>query len=128
VRVEGWGYDHNFYLPIPFAEHARITYECDSLTMKYEREGVPVPGGYWWPDVFYNICYREYTPGTRVRTFTVEELKEAGTSLSKSVEALLDVPSFDQAGRKFDQRVLPDDSLTMEFNGENSSVKTFPSG
>ena len=24
VRVEGWGYDHNFYLPIPFAEHELI--------------------------------------------------------------------------------------------------------
>ncbi|MBI5010571.1 MAG: DUF2961 domain-containing protein [Bacteroidia bacterium] len=33
---EGRDYDHNFYVPIPFAEHCKITYECDSLRLLYE--------------------------------------------------------------------------------------------
>ena len=61
----GRDYDHNFYVPLPFSEHCKITYECDSLVMKFENEGVPVPQGYWWPDVFYNIGFRSYDKGSK---------------------------------------------------------------
>jgi len=55
---EGRSYDHNLYFPIPFSKHCKITYECDSLVRKYDYEGIPVDTGYYWPDVFYNICYK----------------------------------------------------------------------
>ena len=42
---EGRDYDHNFYVPLPFSKHCKITYECDSLKMRYENEGIAVSTG-----------------------------------------------------------------------------------
>ena len=72
---EGRDYDHNFYLPLPFSKHCKITYECDSLVLLHEYEGKPVPQGYYWPDVFYNICYREYPADTKVESVSHKALE-----------------------------------------------------
>jgi hypothetical protein len=69
---EGRDYDHNLYVPIPFFRHCKVTYECDYsgyfMTMREPGSNT----GYYWPDVFYNICYRLYSPGTRVESFSQE--------------------------------------------------------
>lgn len=126
VRVEGWGYDHNFYLPVPFAEHAMITYECDSLVKRYEREGVRIPEGYWWPDVFYNIGYRHYPEGTSIRSFSLEELEKAENLIGNTGRELLnpDQQVNGEESEKFSGRLMPGDSLVMEFNQEDASIQS----
>lgn len=120
---EGRDYDHNLYLPIPFENHAKITYEYDSLVKKYEYEGIRVPGGYYWPDVFYNICYRQYPVKTKVESFTMESLKQAESLLDQTRELLLNNPADISVNREFGQEIQPGDSLVVEFSGKNQAIK-----
>lgn len=104
---------HNLYVPIPFAEHCKITYECDSLRPRDNR---------FWPDVFYNICYREYEQGTSVETFSVNELKKAKKSFDRTKELLLQdfVPQI--STENFSRELQPGDSIVFNFNKKNSAI------
>jgi len=57
---------HNLYLPIPFADHCTITYEC---------EAVMVTDSTRKPNIYYNICYRAYEQETKVVSFSMDELR-----------------------------------------------------
>jgi len=61
---------HNLYLPIPYGEHLKITYECPALNP--ERHS---------PSVYYNINYRTYAEGSSVKSFTLSELEEIKSDL-----------------------------------------------
>ncbi len=66
---------HNLYLPIPYREHIKITYESDHV-------GKPgAPSGS--EAVYYNINYRTYEANTEVITFQKDQLKETETLLQK---------------------------------------------
>ncbi len=102
---------HNLYVPIPFAEHCKITYECDSLRLK---------DGHYWPDVFYNICFREYEKGTKVETFSKELLNKS--QFDAAYQKLLK-PSFSPIVTKsHDWVILPGDSLVLQFNDTNLAI------
>ena len=112
----GRDYDHNFYLPIPFSKHCKITYECDSLRLLYDYEGIAVPDGYWWPDVFYNIGYRAYRKDTKVESVSVEALDKARQLIDNTGKRLLD-DNISSDFHESDEKVLiPGDSLTIEFS------------
>ena len=119
---EGRDYDHNFYVPIPFAEHCKITYECDSLRLLYDYEGIKVPGGYWWPDVFYNIGYRAYSKKTKVESVTAEALGSASSIFNNTGEQLLDENIISDWEEKTESTVLPDDSVVIQITEKNSAV------
>lgn len=57
---------HNLYLPIPYAQHCKITYST----------GVPVHklGHKHGECLYYQINYRTYEPGTVVETFEMKQL------------------------------------------------------
>jgi len=112
---EGRDYDHNLYVPIPFARHCKITYECDSLVLRYENEGVAVPHGYYWPDVFYNIGYRAYRPGIKVKSFSIEALNAAKPLLDEAGKILTDNYVSSESEEVFEKLILPGDSLIVEF-------------
>ncbi len=59
---------HNLYLPIPYQNGCKITWE----------------GG----GSYYQIGYRKYAPGTQVRTFTMEQLKQAEGLIKQVAEKL----------------------------------------
>jgi hypothetical protein len=119
---EGRDYDHNFYVPIPFAEHCKITYECDSLRLLYDYEGIKVPQGYYWPDVFYNIGYRLYSRKTTVISLTKESLESARTLFDKAGEELMDETIISKSEEKTGKIVLPGDSIVVPVIQENSAV------
>jgi hypothetical protein len=116
IGEEGRDYDHNFYFPVPFSTHCKVTYECDSLRKLYDYEGTPVPAGYYWPDVFYNICYRLYPEGTQVESFSMEKLNELKPLIEKAGEDLINNEIITQDEKAFEKTLLPGDSLV--FNGE----------
>lgn len=119
---EGRDYDHNLYLPIPFARHCKITYECDSLVTRYENEGIPVPEGYYWPDVFYNIGCRLYSKDVTVISFSLKALAEAKSAIVESGRSLLksQVPSMIQ--QDFSGDLKPGDTLAIRFLGPGKAV------
>ena len=104
---------HNLYLPIPYSKHCKVTYECDSLRPKEH---------YYWPDVFYNICYREYDTDVMVESFSLESLQEAEEELSHTNRKLLEDFSSTGIARSFDQELKPGDSVILFFDGEQNAI------
>jgi hypothetical protein len=116
---EGRDYDHNFYFPVPFSSHCKITYECDSIRLLYDYEGTPVPSGYYWPDVFYNICYRLYPEGTSVQSFSMKEFDRIKSEVGKTADYLVS----EDTGKdeiSFGKIIAPGDSIVVERSGESA--------
>jgi len=104
---------HNLYLPIPFASHIKVTYQNDSLAIR---------DGAWHDDVFYNICYRKYPAGTKVASFSMEELKEIKPQLDQTAQLLLSDFPAGKIVSTFDQSLLPGDSLVITLDEPDAAV------
>ncbi len=66
---------HNLYLPIPYAKHCKITYETDSPMDPGARKGGEA--------LYYQINFRTYEKGTKVKSFTMEQLNSLKQNLVK---------------------------------------------
>ena len=119
---EGRDYDHNFYVPLPFSGHCKITYECDSLVRRYEYDGISVQQGYWWPDVFYNIGYRAYAKDVKVESVTALTLENAKSLLGEAGNKLLMSPEKSGPEQIFEKLIPPGDSLVVEFKGRDRAI------
>jgi hypothetical protein len=119
---EGRDYDHNFYVPLPFSKHCKITYECDSLVLRYEYEGIKIPAGYWWPDVFYNIGYRAYTNDVEVESVSKKGLEDAKPLLAEAGRKLLMNRVSSSPAGDFEKFISPGDSLRIEFNKKGYAI------
>lgn len=73
-RPDGNG-GNNFYLPIPYAKHCKITWEEAGQSSRY-----------------YQINYRTYAPGTAVQTFTRAALEAARLAVERVNKALQSPP------------------------------------
>ncbi|MHC4402435.1 MAG: glycoside hydrolase family 172 protein [Planctomycetota bacterium] len=65
---------HNLYLPIPYQDHCKITYESDKIIDF---------GGQRGEALYYQINYRTYEPQTTVVSFRKEQLNELEPLLEK---------------------------------------------
>lgn len=65
MRGQGW----NSYMPIPYAEHCKITIDES--------------------DIYYIINYRSYEAGTEVKSFTLADTEKHITSLRKTAAAMM---------------------------------------
>jgi len=119
---EGRDYDHNFYVPIPFAVHCKITYECDSIRLLYDYEGIKVPDGYYWPDVFYNIGYRAYSKNIKVQSVTSEMIESARPLFEKTGEELLNQLIASGSEEKTEKLLPPGDSFSLDIVQKNSAL------
>lgn len=117
-RQEGWGYDYNLYLPIPFSNHIKITYESDMLELLREVNGIP----YYFPDVFYNIGCRIYYENTQVESFSEEILEKAKPTIEKASYKLISNQVYSSIEENFEKKIIPGDSLVLEFNKSNHSL------
>ena len=102
---------HNLYLPIPYSQRCKITYESDALS--------EIPGGQTGEAFYYNINYRTYERGTKIKTFTIadlqnykDELEEAVLSLSNydrrinaKAESIESDAQTIRTGEKFEQKI-----------------------
>ncbi len=66
---------HNLFLPIPYAEHCKITYSTDVPVDRGAKKGEAL---------YYQINYRTYEKGTKVRSFSMDQLK----GLKETVKAV----------------------------------------
>lgn len=118
----GRDYDHNLYVPIPFEKQCKITYESDSIVTRYDYEGTPVPQGYFWPDVFYNIGFRLYDPDVKVESFSLRALEKVRPLLSEAGMALLADQVACRREWSFQKLLLPGDSVTLDINRARSAI------
>ncbi len=104
---------HNLYLPIPYSRSCRITYECEAIRITDDTRT---------PSIYYNICYRTYKEGTRVVSFTMDELKNSELLINDVNNKLLN-PVFTR-GKNYSVTGIIEkaDSVTININGKNSAV------
>lgn len=76
---------HNLYFPIPYAKHCKITYESASIVK---------PGPESGENFYYNINYRTYDKGTKVVSFTQNDIRQ-NQQLIKNVQEKLAASAFD---------------------------------
>lgn len=75
---------HNLYLPVPFAKHCKITYQCDSIKINGESRK---------PSIYYNICYRKYNNETTVISFSDKDLEKNAALIVKTNGLLKSPPA-----------------------------------
>jgi hypothetical protein len=106
----------NLYLPIPYAKHCRITYECNSINITATSRR---------PSIYYNICCRHYEKGTRVVSFTKNELENA-SELIKNVNSVLLSPSNESYKniKKLEKKtqLSEGDSITIILSSHKSAI------
>jgi len=101
---------HNIYLPIPYAEHCKITYETSVLIDRGAKKGEAL---------YYQINYRTYSPGTEVKSFCKDQLSALKPKLKRVQKRLLD-SGWDVAGRcQVDESgpIAPGETQTATFEG-----------
>ncbi len=65
---------HNLYLPIPYGQHIKITYESPDVANNGGKPGTEA--------FYYQVNYRTYDAGTDVRTFRMSDLSENEKTLA----------------------------------------------
>jgi hypothetical protein len=77
----------NLFLPIPFARHCKITWEC-----RTPAEGLakPADGGHSRDLFYYNIECLTFDAGTAVQTFSMDVLKHAAEAIRATGRALME--------------------------------------
>ncbi len=106
---------HNLYLPIPYASHCKVTYECDAIEIT-EMSGKP--------SVYYNINYRKYEDGTVVESFSREILENNKALVMKTGQTLLEAhPAFPVTDDLYENSIiLPSDSLTILHKASGQAI------
>jgi hypothetical protein len=104
---------HNLYLPIPYAKHCKITYECDAVKIE-ENKRVP--------SIYYNICYRSYEKNVKVESFSREVLKRAEPVIMQTAETLLAPFTETEVVRKESVQLAENDNLTFDLNEEGKAI------
>jgi hypothetical protein len=106
---------HNLYLPIPYKNSCKITYECDAIEIGESRRK---------PSIYYNINYRKYEKGTRVVSFSADELENARGLITEVNRALLEFPispGYDNNSR-LAASLGRGDTLLLEYKGREEAV------
>ncbi len=100
---KGW----NLYLPIPYARSCKVTSD----------EG----------NFYYHVNYRTYAPGTKVESFSREQLKSLAPRVAILGAALSDPRSNytknDGAAEPFDLQLAPGESVREEFAGPKAFTR-----
>jgi hypothetical protein len=107
---------HNLYFPLTYAKHCKITYECDAIKITATSRR---------PSVYYNICYRLYEPGTRVVSFTMNELQNAAELIKDVNKSLLTPTNYDYKNiRKWEcsGQITAGDSMELIPNIKKAAI------
>ena len=101
---------HNLYLPIPYAKSCKITYESPS---------VKEPGEFSGECFYYNINYRTYERGTRVVSFSMDELEKNRARIEQVQKQLVESGRPDSLLQResLTRTLAPGDSATLRLTG-----------
>ncbi|HSO87711.1 MAG TPA: glycoside hydrolase family 172 protein [Draconibacterium sp.] len=104
---------HNLYLPIPYSQHCKITYECDAV--KFENNN-------WRPSIYYNIGYRTYDPKVEVESFTMDVLNRAKSSIQETAKKLLTADDSVGIEIKKSETLAENGIISTEFKEKGKAV------
>jgi hypothetical protein len=104
---------HNLYLPIPYAQHCKITYECDAVKFENNR---------WQPSIYYNINYRTYDPKVEVESFSPEVLERAKLAVQETATKLLSSVNRVGAEIKKAETIAENGAITTVFNEKGKAI------
>jgi len=113
TRYENRG--HNLYLPLPYARHCKITYESENI-----KDAGAKTGG---EAVYYNINYRTYTPGTRVETFSLANLRKIEPlieQVNKKLASFGREPEGNMSSQSSQGIIAPGEYLSLGLTGKNA--------
>ena len=71
---------HNLYLPLPYNEHCKITYECDAVQIDEDTRK---------PSIYYNIGYRTYEDDVQVESINPQVLEQNREKIRTTGQHLL---------------------------------------
>ncbi|GAA4320255.1 DUF2961 domain-containing protein [Mucilaginibacter gynuensis] len=98
----------NLYLPMPYAKHCKITWE-DNDTDNQPR--------------YYQVNYRTYQPGTKVKTFTVAEFTALKPLVEKVNNSLLHPDDFKGSVARANGNLFPQTTLMLRVAGASSAIR-----
>lgn len=97
----------NLYLPIPFSSSCKITYSAKDFHTRKK--------------FFYNIGYREYVSGTKVKSFEKSDLKTYTTQIANSIKKLSDnakdIPSNSKISKAVPKVLKSNNHITSKIRG-----------
>lgn len=110
---------HNLYLPIPYSQHCKITYESDGID---EEPGAKVGEAF-----YYNINYRTYESETNVKTFEKSDLIKYKDELEETIHKLTnydrDASTKTEKTTIKERTILPSEKLEHKFSGTQAIKK-----
>ncbi|MCF6332220.1 MAG: DUF2961 domain-containing protein [Draconibacterium sp.] len=104
---------HNLYLPLPYSQHCKITYECDAVKFENNR---------WCPSIYYNINYRTYKSEVEVESISKEVLERAQPKINQTSEILLGSVDDKEPDFKVFKNLAATDSLSVEIPGKGKAI------
>jgi hypothetical protein len=113
LAIENSGQAGNLYLPIPFAKHCKITYD----------EANPKDPNAAPPQRWFNIEYRMYPAGTKVKTFTMEEPKALGEKVDKAAQALGAGPEWEDPTVSIEQTLAPGKEASVDLPAGPAAIR-----
>lgn len=105
---------HNLYLPIPYSQSLKITYESEYLIE---------PGKNSKENFYYNINYRTYEKGTIVQSFSKDDLNRYSKELKRTQEQLLvntDAKNSDYKSVSTHSKNLAEGANSLQLNGSGA--------
>ena len=104
---------HNLYLPIPYAESCKVTYESPTLFPKPPAGGGKPPAR---ESFYYNVETRSYASGTQVESFSMDVLRREKATVDatnwKLERRLNGADKVPGETWTFDGEILPGQSVT----------------
>ena len=105
---------HDLYVPLPYARHCKVTYESPSIVE---------PGMNSRECFYYNINYRTYEPGTRVRTFSRIDWEAGRQALADAGRALLTTPADEGRVLAQPMRCLNEGGQVLRLDGAGALTR-----
>lgn len=103
---------NTMYLPMPYQKHCKITFEfTDIATIKTSH--------------YYQINYRTYNAGTKVKTFSKADFKTYKSTIDKAEAALWQPPLFDKGKEiKKQQAIAAGEKYLVDLPYGNNAIRT----
>jgi len=105
---------HNLYLPLPYNEHCKITYECDAVQIDADTRK---------PSIYYNIGYRTYEDDVQVESISPAVLEQNRDKIQAVGQQLLE--AFSGQPRKMmeeSQTLEPGESMTFTLEETGKAI------
>jgi hypothetical protein len=102
------------HLPITYAQHCKITWDGANFHESHRGQD----------QRWYNFEYRTYPPDTKIKTFTLDDLKAAHATVEHVAETLLNPPPFTGGvSVALDRKLEPNQAASVALPGGPAALR-----